>query len=82
MSRDAAADAYFDEVASWERDRVLEARRRVRWVSWSAALGWLAAMVSAGALWALTPLKTVAPFVVRVDNSTGIVDVEIGRAHV
>ena len=75
MSRDAAADAYFDEVASWERDRVLEARRMVRWVSWSAALGWLAAIVSAGALWALTPLKTVAPFVVRVDNSTGIVDV-------
>lgn len=75
MSRDTAAEAYFQETASWERDRVLEARRTVRIVSWGAALGWLAAIVSAGALWALTPLKTVEPFVVRVDNATGIVDV-------
>jgi type IV secretion system protein VirB8 len=75
MSRDAAAEAYFEETASWERDRVREARRTVRIVSWGAALGWIAAMSAAGALWALTPLKTVEPFVVRVDNSTGIVDV-------
>jgi type IV secretion system protein VirB8 len=75
MSRDPAAEAYFQETASWERDRVREARRTVRMVSLSAALGWLAAIVCAGALWALTPLKTVQPFVIRVDNSTGVVDV-------
>lgn len=33
------------------------------------------AFVSIGAVTALTPLKTVEPFVIRVDNATGIVDV-------
>jgi len=40
-----------------------------------AGAGWLAAVVLAGALMLLMPLKRVEPFVVRVDNATGIVDV-------
>jgi type IV secretion system protein VirB8 len=40
-----------------------------------AAAGWACAVASAAAVVALMPLKQVEPFVVRVDNSTGIVDV-------
>jgi type IV secretion system protein VirB8 len=40
-----------------------------------AAAGWVSAVASAVALAAMMPLKRVEPFVVRVDNSTGIVDV-------
>src|SRR5689334_17092202 len=32
-------------------------------------------VLALGALFALMPLKTVKPFVVRVDNATGVVDV-------
>ena len=37
--------------------------------------GWSCAVASAIALLALMPLKRVEPFVIRVDNTTGIVDV-------
>ena len=40
-----------------------------------AAAGWLCAVAAALALALLMPLKRVEPFVVRVDNSTGVVDV-------
>lgn len=75
MSRDAAADAYFAEVASWETDKAREAARTVRLVAWGGGLGWLTAIVACAALMALMPLKRVEPFVIRVDNTTGIVDV-------
>ncbi len=40
-----------------------------------ATVASLLACVSVAAVVALTPLKTVEPFVIRVDNSTGIVEV-------
>ena len=40
-----------------------------------AAAGWLCALMSALALALLMPLKRVEPFVVRVDSTTGVVDV-------
>jgi type IV secretion system protein VirB8 len=72
---DAALKPYFDEAASWDADRVGHQRRLVRWSLAVAAAGWICATVSGMALIALTPLKRVDPFVIRVDNSTGIVDV-------
>lgn len=66
---------YFREAASWDRDRVSEMRRAAR-VAWRVAgAGWLCALSSGAALLLLMPLKRVEPFVVRVDSSTGIVDV-------
>jgi type IV secretion system protein VirB8 len=66
--------AYFKEVRTFEQDRVRSLKR-------SARLAWTIALVASGvagaaclAVAGLTPLKTVVPFVVRVDNSTGIVD--------
>ena len=40
-----------------------------------AAAGWLCAVASAAALTVLMPLKRVEPYLIRVDNSTGAVDV-------
>src|SRR5207244_12599797 len=49
--------------------------RTIRLALSVAAAGWMAVLALAGALMLLMPLKHVEPFVVRVDNATGIVDV-------
>jgi len=63
------------EAISWDSDRMAQTRRIARTAWWVAAAGWLCATTSAVALVLLMPLKDVEPFVIRVDNSTGIVDV-------
>jgi type IV secretion system protein VirB8 len=75
MKADAALEAYFAEAASWDADRTaLKVRsERIAWMT--AGAGWLCAILATFALMLLTPLKRVEPFVIRVDNSTGIVDV-------
>lgn len=66
---------YFDEAKSWNADR-LRAAERSRRLAWGvAAFAGLVATVAVGAVAALAPLKTVEPFVVRVDRTTGAVDV-------
>jgi type IV secretion system protein VirB8 len=75
MSADRALHGYLEEAASWDADRVAQAARARR-VAWRvAAAGWLCAITSGAALALLMPLKRVEPFLVRVDNSTGVVDV-------
>ena len=66
---------YLDEAQSWDADRFAQARRVTRAAWWVAAAGWTCATASAVALGALLPLKVVEPFVVRVDNTSGVVDV-------
>ncbi len=66
---------YFREAESWDRDRAAQLRRSASAAWWVAGAGWLCAVASALALALLMPLKRVDPFLVRVDNSTGIVDV-------
>lgn len=75
MKPDPALQAYFTEAASWDADRATQSRRNlgVAWII--AGAGWLCAVVASFALMLLMPLKRVEPFVVRVDNSTGVVDV-------
>lgn len=67
--------SYFERARRFDQDRLVQIERSAR-IAWVIAI---AASVLAGAsifaVAALTPLKTVEPFVVRVDNSTGIVDV-------
>lgn len=66
---------YFDDAKSWNADR-LRAAERSRRLAWAAAgMASLVALAAVGAVAALTPLKTVEPYVVRVDRSTGAVDV-------
>jgi type IV secretion system protein VirB8 len=69
------AEQYFAEAAGWEFDRTSTLARAAR-------RAWAVAIVASGiavlattAILLLTPLKQVEPFVVRVDSSTGIVDV-------
>lgn len=67
--------AYFQEAASWDIDRAAQTvkRERLAWII-AAAAGFC--VLSLGAAIALMmPLKTVEPYVIRVDNSTGIVDI-------
>jgi type IV secretion system protein VirB8 len=67
--------AYFAEARRWDEDRLKSARRsrRLAWTVAAAAGALATAAVCAVA--ALSPLKRVDPFVVRVDNATGAVDV-------
>jgi type IV secretion system protein VirB8 len=75
MKADPALDAYFAEGASWDADRQAQ-RQRIERTAWVVAgAGWLCALIVAMALMLLMPLKRVEPFVIRVDNSTGVVDV-------
>jgi len=75
MSADRELQGYLEEAASWDADRVAQVARRVV-VAWRvAAAGWLCAVSGAVALAVLVPLKRVEPYLVRVDNTTGVVDV-------
>ena len=71
----AVPTEYFREAASWDSDRSARYRRSATVAWWAAGAGWASAVGNAVALVALMPLKQVEPFVVRVDNTTGIVDV-------
>jgi type IV secretion system protein VirB8 len=75
MSTDRALLDYCREAESWDSDRLRTLRRTARMAWWVAAAGWSCALAGSVALLLLMPLKRVEPFVVRVDNSTGIVDV-------
>ncbi|MEO9340972.1 virB8 family protein [Mesorhizobium sp. SB112] len=66
---------YFDKARRFDQDRMVSAERSKRIAWFVAIVASLLACVSVAAVVALTPLKTVEPFVIRVDNSTGIVDV-------
>lgn len=75
MKADPAVEAYLREAVSWDVDRgAMRARSaRVAWRIASIAVVLLVLVVIA--LMLLMPLKRVEPFVIRVDNATGIVDV-------
>lgn len=71
----AGVKDYLAETATWETDKVLEYAKSRRTAWQVAAAATAIAFMSTAALVGLTPLKTTEPFVIRVDNSTGIVDV-------
>ena len=67
--------SYFREAVSWDIDRTAQAIRRARMAWVVAGAGWTCAVAVSVALALMMPLKTVEPYVIRVDNSTGIVDI-------
>lgn len=75
MSAVTALDDYFKESQSWDADRCEHLRRSNRAAWRVAAAGWCCALAGSAALVVLLPLKRVEPFVIRVDNSSGVVDV-------
>lgn len=68
-----ALDAYYAEAASWNRDRLdaVHSSKRIAW--WIAAVAAAIALLEAIALVLLTPLKTVEPYTLMVDKTTGYV---------
>jgi len=75
MRTDPALERYLKEAISWDSDREAQIKRSERVAWWVAAAGWICAIATAVSLILLMPLKGVEPFVIRVDNTTGIVDV-------
>ena len=76
--REEDLKAYFAEAESWDRDRFVAASRsrRLAWIV--AGVTSALAIVSVGSVMALSPLKTVVPYVVTVDKSTGATEVAQG----
>lgn len=75
MTSSPVLQEYFREAQSWDADRSARFKRSAG-IAWCvAAAGWVCALAGAVAIVMLTPLKRVEPFVIRVDNTTGIVDV-------
>ena len=75
MARSADIESYLADAQRWDQDLVAQAeasRRRAYWVA--SAFAALAALTLI-AFDVLLPLKSVEPFVIRVDSSTGITDV-------
>ena len=72
---DEGLKAYFEAAARWDHDRLKAAvrSRTLAWILAGCASVLATASVAAGA--ALAPLKSVEAFVVRVDRTTGAVDV-------
>ncbi|HEX8063801.1 MAG TPA: VirB8/TrbF family protein [Allosphingosinicella sp.] len=68
-----ALDAYYKDAATWNRDR-LDAMHKSQRMAWWVAIGaGTVAVLEAGALILLTPLKTVEPYTLLVDRTTGYV---------
>jgi type IV secretion system protein VirB8 len=73
--RREALDAYYKEADSWNRDRQ-EALRKSQRVAWRIAAGAATiALLEGVALMLLMPLKTVVPYTLLVDRTTGYVQV-------
>jgi type IV secretion system protein VirB8 len=67
-------DAYFRESSSWDADRVATLRRQTRNARILMGVFATLAIASVGAVTALTPLKTVQPYLIRVNDTTGVID--------
>jgi type IV secretion system protein VirB8 len=78
MNAHAAAgqlDDYFEEAKAWDCDRTDAMRREIR-TAWRVAIAAVICALSVStALMFAMPLKRVDPYLIRVDGSTGVVDV-------
>jgi type IV secretion system protein VirB8 len=74
MVRTKDLETYLANARRWEQDLLLSAQasKRLAWAVAAVSCGLTALSVVAVA--ALAPLKSVEPFVIRVDNATGIVE--------
>jgi len=66
---------YFRRARLWETDRLDMALRSRRFAWTVAGVAGALAIAACLAIAALMPLKTVEPYVIRVDNTTGAVDI-------
>ena len=68
-------EAYLEAARGWDPDRVQVMRRSQRRAWLVAGVASAVTLVAVAAVATLTPLKTVQPYVIRVDSATGVVDV-------
>lgn len=74
-SKAALEKQYFDEARNWDADKTDRIQRSEKRAWCIVAVVAVIAVLEAIGLASLAPLKTVEPFVIRVDNNTGFVDV-------
>lgn len=75
MKSNPAIDGYLTEAQGWELDRTRRVQRSAK-IAWSVAItASVIAVLAVAAVVGLTPLKQPVPVVIRVDSSSGIVDV-------
>jgi type IV secretion system protein VirB8 len=74
MKPDTSIAAYLEEARGWDLERGRTAARSAQRAWWVAGCACTVALAAVVAVAGLTPFKTIEPFVVRVDNTTGIVD--------
>jgi type IV secretion system protein VirB8 len=68
-----ALDSYYKQAESWNSDRLAALRKSQRIAWWVAGGAAAIALMEAAALMLLTPLKTVEPYTLLVDRTTGYV---------
>ena len=68
-----ALDAYYKQAETWNSDRLAGLRKSQRIAWWVAGGAATIALFEAAALMMLTPLKTVEPYTLLVDRTTGYV---------
>ena len=71
-SRPSLAD-YYEQAATWNNDRLKAMRSSARRAWWVAGAAVSVALLEAVALALLAPLKTVVPYTLMVDRTTGYV---------
>lgn len=75
MNRDPLVEQYLAAAQSWELDRAMRAERSARGWRIVTAVFALIAILSVMAVAGLTPLKQPIPYVIRVNDTNGLVDV-------
>ena len=74
MDSDKSLDQYFKAARAWEEDRWISAQRSERRAWAISAACCFIGLCGLGTAAALAPMKTVVPYFLRVDSSTGVVD--------
>lgn len=70
----ASLTNYYAQASSWNTDRLMAMRSSKRLAWWAAAVVSIIALLEGAALVLLTPLKTVEPYTLMVDRTTGFVE--------
>lgn len=75
IQNDKELKQYLEEARSFDLDRLLAAQRSTR-LAWAVAgVSGILAIAGVFAVASLAPLKSVEPFVIRVDGATGVPEV-------
>lgn len=74
MQRDPALERYLSDAQSWEIDRARRAETSAKRAWLVAGAATTVAALCAVAIAGLTPLKQPVPVIIRVDSSSGVVD--------